>query len=225
MNELRVPFIVNGLLNARGGARSKGNPTPLEGLKVLEVGCGGGILCEPLARLGAEVTGLDVTPQGIAAARAHAPLSLPPGRAPHYLCTSLEQHLEEGGGPYDGVVASEVLEHVADLDAFLSLLCSCVAPGGVLALTSINRTPQSLLGAVLLAEWVLGLLPRGTHDWRAFVPLESLREGVQSRGLRVETVHGMCYDPLRDAWAWSRDVSVNYALRAVKPRLQASGDV
>jgi len=216
MNTLRVPFVRNGILSG-GEVKDPGGPSPLGGVKILDVGCGGGILCEPLARLGAQVTGLDVTDEGLEVARARDFLEPPPppGNV-SYVCQSLHEHVPDHTEHYDAVIASEVLEHVTSVEDFLEAACAVLRPGGRLFVTTINKTALSYLGAVVVAERVLGLLPQGTHEYDKFVPLSDLCHLLTRRGLRVEQAHGMSYNTILETWSWSCDKSINYAVQAVK---------
>ncbi|MET0428318.1 MAG: bifunctional 2-polyprenyl-6-hydroxyphenol methylase/3-demethylubiquinol 3-O-methyltransferase UbiG [Microvirga sp.] len=182
----------------------------LDGLAILDVGCGGGVLCEPLARLGARVTGLDPAAANIAVARLHAEQ----GGVPVDYRTETVESVASRGERFDIVLAMEVVEHVADVRAFVAACAGAVNPGGVLVMATLNRTLRSFALAIVGAEYVLGWLPRGTHDWDRFVTPEELSEAVRLAGLGVFDLQGVSFHPLRDAWSLSRDVSVNYMLMA-----------
>jgi ubiquinone biosynthesis O-methyltransferase len=188
---------------------------PLAGLDVLDVGCGGGILSEALARLGARVTGLDASPQVAAAAAAHAALDPALARRTRYLASSAEA-LAASGAQYDAVVCSEVLEHVAEPAPFVAALAALARPGGHVVVTTINRTLPALWGAVLAAEYVLRLVPPGTHEWGKFVQPEELAAALRAGGCDVEQCVGMAYNPLSGAWSQSASTSINYAMVARK---------
>lgn len=186
---------------------------PLEGLSVLDVGCGGGLVSEPLARMGAQVTGIDAAAQNVAAAGAHAAAA---GLDIDYRHATAED-LAEAGERFDAVVALEVVEHVADLDAFLGACAAVVRPGGALAVATLNRTPKAFAFAVVGAEYVLGWLPRGTHQWRKFVRPSELARHFRAHGLTLAELAGMRYDLLTDEWRLGGDLSVNYLAFATKP--------
>jgi 2-polyprenyl-6-hydroxyphenyl methylase / 3-demethylubiquinone-9 3-methyltransferase len=193
-------------------ARDPGAARPLAGLEVLDIGCGGGLLCEPLARLGAEVTGIDAAGEAVAAADWHAEQS---GLEIEYHCTTAED-LAAVGRRFDLVVNMEVVEHVADVDRFVAASCDLVKPGGAMAMATLNRTPKAFLLAVVGAEYVLGWLPRGTHDWRRFLRPSELVRRLDANGLTVNELTGVTYNPLDDRWRRSRDLDVNYMLFAVR---------
>jgi 2-polyprenyl-6-hydroxyphenyl methylase/3-demethylubiquinone-9 3-methyltransferase len=210
LNPLRIAFIRDALVSDVSERR------PLAGLRILDVGCGGGLLCEPLARLGAEVTGLDAAQKSIDVARAHAAEA---GLDIAYRCGDVA---ELHGETFDAVLAMEVVEHVADLPTFVAAAGACVAPGGILAMATLNRTLKALALAVVGAEYVLGWLPRGTHDWRKFVRPSELIGLASNAGLQVERITGAAYNPLSGSWRLSRDLGVNYMLAARRSTSSAS---
>ena len=188
-------------------------PFPLEGLDVLDVGCGAGLLTEPLARLGGRVTGLDPAPGMIEAARRHAAES---GIEVSYQDDVVET-LAADVSRFDLVVAMEVVEHVADVPAFIRSCGEVLKPGGLLLLATINRTLRAFALAIVGAEYVLRWLPKGTHDWEKFVTPDELRAAVEAAGLDEYRTRGMVFHPLDDAWRLSRDTAVNYLAAAAKP--------
>jgi 2-polyprenyl-6-hydroxyphenyl methylase/3-demethylubiquinone-9 3-methyltransferase len=187
---------------------------PLAGLQLLDIGCGGGLLAEPMARLGATVTGIDATRRNVEVARLHAERM---GLAIEYRFATAEELAAEGRR-FDVVLNMEVVEHVADRDAFLDAASALVAPGGLMAVATLNRTAKSWLLAIVGAEYVLRWLPRGTHEWRKFVRPSEIAGGLRRNGLAVEAMTGVAFDPLRDRWSLAPgDLDVNYMLAATRP--------
>lgn len=207
LGPVRMRFVVDAVERAFGRAPGVGQ---LAGLRSVDVGCGGGLATEPLARLGATATGVDVTEENVAAARAHAEAS---GLDIDYRVATAEA-LAANGETYDLVLSLEVVEHVPDPDAFLTATADLVAPGGLLVLATINRTAKSLALAKFAAEYVLGWIPRGTHDWRKFLRPSELARPLRAAGLTVDRVEGAHYQPLTDDWRLGPDVSMNYLLAA-----------
>ena len=185
---------------------------PLEGLTVLDIGCGGGLLCEPLTRLGAKVTGIDPAPTNIEVAKLHASQS---GLAIDYRQTTVEA-LVAAGERFDIVLAMEVVEHVADVGAFVAACTAAVAPGGQLYMATLNRTLKAFALAIVGAEFVLGWLPKGTHQWDKFVTPRELESAIEKGGMIVGYRSGVVFHPLRNQWKLSRDMDVNYMLTATK---------
>ena len=186
----------------------------LEGKAVLDVGCGGGILAESMAALGARVTGIDLGEQPLKVAQLHL---LESGLDVHYRLIPAEALAQEMPGRFDVITCMEMLEHVPDPAATVAACAQLVRPGGHLFFATINRNPKSYLFAVLGAEYLLGLLPRGTHDYAKFIKPSELSTMCRSAGLAVASLTGMTYNPLSRAYALGPDVGVNYILRAIKP--------
>jgi 2-polyprenyl-6-hydroxyphenyl methylase / 3-demethylubiquinone-9 3-methyltransferase len=186
----------------------------LSGLRFLDIGCGGGILSEPLARLGAEVVGADPAQENVAAARLHAAEN---GIAVDYRATTAEA-LAEVEERFDVVLAMEVVEHVADLNLFVELTAGMVKPGGLMIAATINRTLKSFALAIVGAEYILRWLPRGTHQWDKFVTPNELEIALARGGLTPIDETGVVYNPLADRWRLSSDMDVNYIMTAERPR-------
>jgi 2-polyprenyl-6-hydroxyphenyl methylase/3-demethylubiquinone-9 3-methyltransferase len=183
-----------------------------KGLRVLDIGCGGGILCEPLARLGAVVTGVDPSEANIEAARLHAAQA---DLMINYVCGAAED-LVSASPRFDLVLAMEVVEHVADVSLFIRSCSALVKPQGLMIVATINRTMKSFALAIVGAEYVLRWLPRGTHQWSKFITPNELEIAIEQSGLRVIDQRGMVYNLLRDSWQLSIDTDVNYIVTAEK---------
>jgi 2-polyprenyl-6-hydroxyphenyl methylase/3-demethylubiquinone-9 3-methyltransferase len=209
-NPVRLGFIRDRIAAHFG--RDVTAQAPLSGLRLLDIGCGGGLVAEPMARLGASVLGADAAERNIGVARAHAAES---GLGIDYRCTSAEA-LAAGGERFDVVLTLEVVEHVADLNGFLACCGQMVKPGGLLIAATLNRTLKAYALAIVGAEYILGWLPRGTHDWKKFVQPHELAQGLRRAGLTMQDVTGVSYDPLADRWSISGDTDVNYMMVAVK---------
>lgn len=187
---------------------------PFEGLRLLDIGCGAGLMAEPMARLGFEVVAIDAAPEPIEVARAHA---LAGGLAIEYRVATAEL-LAAAGERFDAVLALEVIEHVADLGLFLRAAAALVKPGGGFAAATINRTPKSFLFAILGAEYLLRWLPVGTHEWKKLVRPSELILPLRRAGLRVEALTGVAYDPVTRDWRLApKDLDINYMLFATRP--------
>lgn len=195
---------------ADGLARDPRRARPLAGLSILDIGCGGGILSEPLARMGASMTSIDPAPGNIAVARRHAEVG---GLSIDYRQTTAED-LAEGAPLYDMVLTMEVVEHVRDVPAFLLVAGSMVRPGGLLVAATLNRTLRAYALAIVGAEYLLRWVEPGTHDWRQFVTPDELRAALQRAGLTVFDETGLTYNPLGDSWRRSHDMAVNYMMAA-----------
>jgi len=215
LNELRIPLIRDALMSKKRLDEYK-DDKPLEGFWILDVGSGGGILSEPLARLGANVIGLDAAEENIKIASAHVMHDPAIKNNIKYIHATVESIVESQAGKFDAIVASEVLEHVADVDTFVSSCCELVRPGGSLFFTTLNKTYLSYALGIVAAERILGLVSPGTHDWDKFIPPLDLQYILEKNQCTTRLVHGMWYNPLSKRWDWAKDTSINYAVHAVK---------
>jgi 2-polyprenyl-6-hydroxyphenyl methylase / 3-demethylubiquinone-9 3-methyltransferase len=182
----------------------------LSGLRLLDIGCGGGILCEPLARLGASVVGIDPAERNITVATEHAGQS---GLAIDYRSSSAEA-MAEAGERFDAVLAMEVIEHVTDVGAFMTTAAALAKPGGLLIVATLNRTIKSFALAIVGAEYILRWLPRGTHQWDKFVTPNELEIALAQSDARVIDETGVIYNPFADRWQLAADMDVNYMVAA-----------
>jgi 2-polyprenyl-6-hydroxyphenyl methylase/3-demethylubiquinone-9 3-methyltransferase len=213
-NPVRLAYIRD-----QAAARFDRNPKKLDclkGMRLLDIGCGGGILSEPLARLGAEVVGVDPSEENINAARAHAEDTR---ITVDYRATTAEE-LAAANERFDVVLAMEVVEHVADLNAFVATCATMVKPAGLMIAATINRTLKSFAFAIVGAEYVLRWLPRGTHQWDKFVTPVELESAIESNDLQVIGERGVIYNPFADRWQLSSDMDVNYMLVAQRQKKQ-----
>ncbi|MHA1599385.1 MAG: bifunctional 2-polyprenyl-6-hydroxyphenol methylase/3-demethylubiquinol 3-O-methyltransferase UbiG [Alphaproteobacteria bacterium] len=211
LNPVRLRFIRDSTAAHYG--RDANAEQPLKDLRILDIGCGGGLLCEPLTRLGARITGIDAGAEAIAIAQQHAEDA---GLTIDYRHTSAEE-LAASGVRFDVVLVMELVEHVTDPAAFIATAATLLDDGGIMILSTLNRTPKAFLQAIVGAEYVLRWLPRGTHDWRKFLRPSELAAMARGGGLAVEEIVGLSYSPLTGTWRISRDTDVNYMLRASKP--------
>jgi 2-polyprenyl-6-hydroxyphenyl methylase/3-demethylubiquinone-9 3-methyltransferase len=212
-NPVRLSFIREEAVDRFG--RDPSARTPFEGLRLLDIGCGGGLLSEPMRRLGFSVTGVDASERNVGTAKAHAEQM---GLSIDYRCATAEALLEEGAGPFDVVLNMEVIEHVADPRAYLRDTARLVAPGGLMILATLNRTLKALAMAKIGAEYVLRWLPRGAHDWNRFLKPDEIRGFLEGEPVRVEGPFGVSYNPLADRWSISADTDVNYMMTVLKER-------
>ncbi|XP_028636191.1 ubiquinone biosynthesis O-methyltransferase, mitochondrial [Grammomys surdaster] len=215
MNDLRVPFIRDNLLKTSANHYPG---KPLSGMKILDVGCGGGLLTEPLGRLGASVVGIDPVAENIKIAQHHKSFDPVLDKRIQYKVCSLEEIVDESAELFDAVVASEVVEHVINLETFIQCCYQVLKPGGSLFITTINKTQLSYALGIVFSEQIAGIVPKGTHTWEKFVSPEKLESILEPNGLSVETVAGMIYNPFSGYWHWSENTSLNYAAHAVRSR-------
>ena len=193
--------------------RAPGADDALKGLRILDVGCGAGLLCEPLAACGAEVVGIDATARNVEVARWHAALS---GLTIDYR-HCLAEHLVADGDGFDVVLNMEVIEHVADPAGLMADCCRLVRPAGLLTVATLNRTLRSYLLAIVAAEHLLGWLPKGTHEWRRFLRPSEIRAMTEPHGLEIAELTGVSFNPLTDRWRLSGDTGVNFMMLAKRP--------
>lgn len=186
----------------------------MNGLRFLDIGCGGGLLSEPMARLGADVLGADASRTNVEVARIHAEKT---GTPVDYRCTSAEE-LAEAGEKFDVILNMEVVEHVADVGLFMQACCNMVKPGGLMFVATINRTAKAFALAIVGAEYVLGWLPKGTHQYDKLVKPSELDAAFDANGMRRIDAQGVFYNVLADEWRVSRDMDVNYMMLAEKPK-------
>ena len=210
-NPVRLGFIRDRALSRFG--RDPLARRPFEGLRLLDIGCGGGLLCEPMTRLGFEVTGVDASERNIGAAKAHAAGQ---GLATRYLCSTVETLLAEESEPFDLILNMEVIEHVADPAGFLRDGARLIAPGGLMIVATLNRTAKAMALGVIGAEHVLRWLPVGTHDWKRFVKPEEIRGWLASEPVQVEGPFGVSFNPLAGRWSQSGDSDVNYMMTVTR---------
>jgi 2-polyprenyl-6-hydroxyphenyl methylase/3-demethylubiquinone-9 3-methyltransferase len=213
LNPCRLTYVVDQIAAEFG--RDPKAPRPFAGLRLVDVGCGGGLLAEPMARLGAAVTGIDAAARNIPVARVHAEqaeLSI------DYRHATAEDLAAEGAR-FDVVLNMEVVEHVPDPLGYLTACARLLEPGGLMIASTINRTSRSFALAIVGAERVMRWLPRGTHDWRRFIAPDELDDLLRRAGLEPVDRKGFVFNPL--AWSWrisDRDLSVNYVTASVRPR-------
>lgn len=217
MNQLRVPFIRDGLISAGSIAKENINTSHvLKGVEILEVGCGGGILTEPLARLHAKITGLDPADDLLRIASEHLSKDSEISKRIQYKSETIEDHARQNIGKYDAVIASEVLEHVNDKPSFLESCVLALKPGGSIFITTINKTNLSWFGGIIIAENVLSLVPKNTHDWEKFISPDEIERILQDLNCSTLVVHGIAYKFWCDEWEWSKCKDINFAIHAVK---------
>ncbi|XP_069743237.1 ubiquinone biosynthesis O-methyltransferase, mitochondrial isoform X2 [Narcine bancroftii] len=219
LNDLRVPFIRDTLLMYSEKIHLG---YPLHGLRILDVGCGGGLLSEPLGRLGAVVVGIDPVEDNIRTAKLHQSFDPVLKAQVEYTACSLEEMTVKATNMFDAVVASEVVEHVNDLGTFIQCAAQVLKPEGSFFITTINKTFLSYAFAIVAAEHVLRIVPSGTHEWEKFISPEELERFLASSGFTVETINGILFNPLFGSWNWISNCSVNYALHARKGKIEQS---
>lgn len=212
LNPTRLDYITNQI--AAEFDRDLTSEKPFAGLRLLDIGCGGGLLSEPMARLGATVVGADAAERNIPVAQIHAEQS---GLDIDYRCITAEE-LAAAGEQFDVVLNMEVVEHVADPLAYLTACQQLLKPGGLMICSTINRNAKSFAMAIVGAEWVMRWLPKGTHEWNKFITPDELRDLFVRAGLRPEDATGFVFNPVTWSWSLSKsDLSVNYVTASTKP--------
>jgi len=212
MNPVRLDYITRQIAAEFG--RDLTDERPFKGLRLLDIGCGGGLLSEPMARLGADVVGADAAERNIPVARVHAEQS---GLTIDYRHTSAEA-LAAAGEQFDVVLNMEVVEHVADPQAYLTACHDLLKSGGLMLCSTINRNPKSFAMAIVGAEYIMRWLPKGTHEWSKFITPDELFKMIEIAGLRPVDRKGYVFNPI--SWGWSisdRDLSVNYVTASIRP--------
>ncbi len=212
-NPVRLAYIRDRVAEQFG--RDPHSSRPFDGLRFLDIGCGGGLLCEPMARLGATVVGADASATNIEVAKLHAAQS---GVSIDYRATTAED-LADAGEQFDVILNMEVVEHVSDVPLYLSKCAQMVKPGGIMFVATINRTLKALGLAIVGAEYVLRWLPRGTHQYEKLVRPDELERALSESGMTITDRTGVTYNMLADRWQKSRDLDVNYMVLAQKPAL------
>ena len=210
-NPIRLAFIREQALERF--RRDSAEVRPFEGLRLLDIGCGGGLLSEPMTRLGFAVTGVDASARNIGVASAHAE---PQGLVIDYRCTTAENLLATGEAAFDLILNMEVIEHVADPGEYLRDCARLLAPGGLMIVATLNRTLRALAFAKIGAEYVLGWLPKGAHDWSKFLKPEEIRGFLAGEAFTVDGPFGVAYDPLADRWSRSHDCGINFMMTVAK---------
>lgn len=252
MNPVRVEWIADIVEREAWKVEGDRHPSPsthhvsrLHDLTLLDIGCGGGLVCEPMARLGARVTGIDASEKNIGVAKAHAqqmgleidyrcmtaeelvacipsPVGGESGWGQYYSDSADTAPLLLGEGLYDIILALEIIEHVADVEAFVAASAALLKPGGIIIYSTLNRTAKSFALAIVGAEYVLRWLPRGTHDWKKFLRPSELCTPLRRHGIEVTEMAGMVMHPFNGDWRIdAKDLSVNYLVAGRKPHKQS----
>jgi 2-polyprenyl-6-hydroxyphenyl methylase / 3-demethylubiquinone-9 3-methyltransferase len=211
-NPVRLDYIREKVSGQFG--RDMKSADPFKGLRFLDIGCGGGLLCEPMARLGADVLGADASATNIEVAKLHASQS---GLTIDYRATTSEA-LSAAGENFDVILNMEVVEHVANVDLYLKSCAAMLRPGGLMFIATINRTMKAWALAIVGAEYVLGWLPKGTHSYDKLVKPDEIENALSGTGVSVTEQTGVFYNPLKDVWAKSNDIDVNYMVLTSRPK-------
>ena len=207
-NPIRISYIKDNIINA---FKVKNEKKPLEKVKILDIGCGGGLLSDPMNRLGAEIIGIDASEKNIEVAKLHAKKN---NLDIKYLCTSPENFKTDI--KFDVILNMEIVEHVKDIDSFLKSCCGLLKKRGIMFVATINKTLKSYLFAIIGAEYILQWLPIGTHDWEKFVKPNDLIEILKKYNLKIDNLDGMKFNLIKDQWSISSDNSINYIAKFIK---------
>ena len=207
-NPIRIKYIKENIISS---FKLKNNNKPLEKIDILDIGCGGGLLSEPMTRLGAKVTGIDASDQNIKIAKLHAKKSK---LNINYLCSSPEKIKVKK--KFDVILNMEIIEHVEDINFFIKSCSKLLKKDGLMFVATLNKTLKSYVFAIIGAEYVLRWLPIGTHDWEKFVKPDDLKKILSENNLKLEKLDGMNFNIIKDEWSISRDTSVNYISKFIK---------
>ena len=207
-NPIRIKYIKDNIIHS---FKLKSKEKPLEKINILDIGCGGGLLSEPMARLGANVTGIDASDKNIKIAKIHAKKSK---LNINYICSSPEKIKTKK--KFDVILNMEIIEHVEDINFFVKSCSKLLKKNGLMFVATLNKTLKSYVFAIIGAEYVLRWLPIGTHDWEKFVKPEDLKNILSKNNLKIEKIDGMNFDILKDEWNISKDVSINYIAKSLK---------
>ena len=207
-NPTRIKYIKENIIN---NFKLKNKSKPLSGIKILDIGCGGGLLSEPMSRMGANVTGIDASDKNIKIAKLHSKKNK---LKINYLCSSPEKLKIEK--KFDVILNMEIVEHVEDIDFFLKSCSKLLKKNGLMFVATINKTLKSYVFAIVVAEYVLRWLPIGTHEWEKFVKPEDLKKILMKYDLSLNKLEGMNFNIIKDEWSISRDLSVNYIAKFIK---------
>ncbi len=207
-NPIRISYIKNNIIQS---FKLKNKNKPLEKVKILDIGCGGGLLCEPMSRLGADVVGIDASDKNIKVARLHAKKN---NLDITYLCSTPETFKTDI--KFDVILNMEIVEHVENVDFFLKSSSELLRKNGMMFVATLNRTLKSYLFAIIGAEYILNWLPIGTHEWEKFVKPQDLTNILKKYKLNLESLDGMKYNLFKDEWAVSKDMSINYISKFIK---------
>jgi 2-polyprenyl-6-hydroxyphenyl methylase / 3-demethylubiquinone-9 3-methyltransferase len=207
-NPIRISYIKNNIIST---LKVKNKNKPLENVKILDIGCGGGLLSEPMSRLGADVVGIDASDKNISVAKLHAKKN---NLNIKYLCTSPENFKTDK--KFDVILNMEIVEHVNDVEYFLNSCSKLLKKNGLMFIATLNKTLKSYFFAIIGAEYVLRWLPIGTHDWEKFVKPEQLVNILEKYNLKLDAIDGMKFNIIKDEWTLSSDKSINYISRFIK---------